>query len=365
MEIQIPSNPLQDPEVFARCFKRPYFAKPCLQAVLRGAIWDFDPDNVGLFEFEHIDGTIGHVVHIEGLRLGKGQRGPCTVLVQLEPSNISHMTARQVDANFHPETTDEFLYIVTFTPRLIPAINSPCPVFKFCMQDRAGNQLCDKRWLIFVTYELADNLDSVFLHTLCLLLQNKECESELATSIMDAATSVAVEVQREHLRMREQLEAEEAKDMENYGVSHGGVAPSVPKFVPTAFRRTDTQKEQEDTRVDGVESSGSDPTDSDDYALEQIEEDAAQEEAASQVGSTDVNASSTGEGDKGSHPEHTFQPEPEPEEAPEPAVFSESTCGEDDTGDRDGEQDTMSEVDNGASDISTDPIARALHNLSL
>lgn len=208
------STPIQDPQVFARCFRRAHFATRVLEDLFRQSVTNVTASSTGLFEYERVDGDTGYTTHISDVQFGGLAGNAATILIQKDFTEVSHLTARQVDCNFHPDTTNEPVYIITFVDKL-PTLPHAGPVLKFTMQDIVAHKLCDLRWEYFVCCSRADEIQQSFLRTLCHLIRGDEVTNDDAMIIRDTAWGVAAEMTAER-------EEEARRYQESYGMPPAG-----------------------------------------------------------------------------------------------------------------------------------------------
>lgn len=223
------ANPIQDPQVFARCFRRAHFATKVLEDIFRQSVSNITATSTGLFEYERIDGDMGYTIHIGDVKFNGLAGSSATVLVQKDFSNVCHLTARQVDCNFHPDTTNEPVYIITFVDSL-PVLPHTGPVLKFTMQDIVAHKLCDMRWEYFICCSHADEITQPFLRDLCKLLRGEECKTDDALVIKDTAWGVAAEIAMEKENAERQYQEEYGTSMPGFE-EQAAEGPQMPTVV--------------------------------------------------------------------------------------------------------------------------------------
>lgn len=201
--------PIQDPRVFAYCFKRPHFTRRVLEDVFRQKVTGLSASGVGIFEYERVDGTMGYSAHISGIKLGTDEEF-VTVIVQRDFSPVAHFTARQVDCNFHPDCTTETVYIITFVDEL-PTTPNIGPLLKFTMRDLMSHTLADKRWEYFICCKFAEKFSQSFLRAVCKLTRGEEYKTDDALLIIDTSWGAAADIHSEDELRDKQFEEQSAK----------------------------------------------------------------------------------------------------------------------------------------------------------
>lgn len=191
---------IQDPLIFASCFRRSHFSRHVLEGIFRQRVNGRTLDDVTVVDFMKNDGTVGYAALIKDFAFinSKGITRS-TAAIALDMSEAAHFTAAKISASLFADGIDQPTYTVVFTHKLHGVVGQASAP-KFALSDVNGNRLFDKHWEYFVCCRYADKLESKYLSTLCRLLRGSVCTMDNAQIICDLATVVATDADKNVIR---------------------------------------------------------------------------------------------------------------------------------------------------------------------
>lgn len=204
------SYKVQDPLVFANCFRRTHFARQVIEGVFRQKVRNINSENLIITDFLKDDGEIGYAAVFKDLQFPGNLKA--SVAFTLDMSAKAPFTARKVSSSLFADSYGESIFIITFTSR-VPSVTFTGSVLKFTMCDIVGNRLCDLRWEYFVCCDHGDKIDSGFLVSLCKMLRGGRCNNDDCQIIEDVATLMMpdMEAHLHHSVTAEMIDTMQAK----------------------------------------------------------------------------------------------------------------------------------------------------------